>query len=73
MPSVANSVRSLRLHVSNFARTYRPRVDIIIAEDDPYYFLQCGAYEPKAERAPTTTAAQDQDAFFASLAPSYLR
>ncbi|KAI0265959.1 PLP-dependent transferase [Gloeopeniophorella convolvens] len=46
--------------------------DLIIAEDDPYFFLQLGEYAPKAHRA---TEAEDPDGarFLASLVPSFLR
>lgn len=51
--------------------------DIIIVEDDPYYFLQFGKYMPKTERVYNTPhATKDVDeeaAFVASLAPSYLK
>ncbi|KAF9075867.1 PLP-dependent transferase [Rhodocollybia butyracea] len=45
--------------------------DIIIVEDDPYYFLQEGKYVPKSERVSETEL--DDEAFIASLAPSYLK
>jgi len=50
--------------------------DIIIAEDDPYFFLQVGEYEPKsqrkaAEREPP--AGEEVSRFIDSLVPSYLR
>ncbi|KAJ7283688.1 pyridoxal phosphate-dependent transferase [Mycena rebaudengoi] len=47
--------------------------DIIIVEDDPYYFLQEGQYVPKAQRAQTSSSGSDAEAFLASLAPSYLK
>lgn len=46
--------------------------DIIIVEDDPYYFLQQGIYKPKSER-PTESARSSEDKFLAELAPSYLK
>ncbi|KAJ3768951.1 pyridoxal phosphate-dependent transferase [Lentinula raphanica] len=46
--------------------------DIIIVEDDPYYFLQQGEYVPKADRV-TDAANGDDEVFIASLAPSYLK
>ncbi|GJJ07014.1 hypothetical protein Clacol_001212 [Clathrus columnatus] len=51
------------------------RYDIIIIEDDPYYFLQEGAYVPKALR-PAKIQSQSEDVddpegFIKSLAPSY--
>jgi len=49
--------------------------DIIIVEDDPYYFLQLGEFVPKsqrkAEREPA--AGEDTARFVASLVPSFLR
>jgi len=45
--------------------------DIIIVEDDPYYFLQEGKYVPKPERV--EESAMDDEAFIASLVPSYLK
>ncbi|KZP00312.1 PLP-dependent transferase [Calocera viscosa TUFC12733] len=50
--------------------------DIIIVEDDPYYFLQCGSYIPKAQRANVRQAEDGKDAeeaFIQSLAPSYVK
>jgi len=46
--------------------------DIVIIEDDPYYFLQQGPYVPKADRAQRLTP-DDDERFLASLAPSYLK
>ena len=46
--------------------------DVIIVEDDPYYFLQQGAYKPKSERS-TASVKHDEDKFLSGLAPSYLR
>lgn len=49
--------------------------DVIIVEDDPYYFLQEGNYIPKAQRNHNTDQKVDDEeaAFIASLAPSYLK
>ncbi|THH17418.1 hypothetical protein EW146_g3385 [Bondarzewia mesenterica] len=49
--------------------------NVIIAEDDPYFFLQVDDYVPKAERTPKpTVAAKDEIThFLGSLAPSYLK
>ncbi|VDC08029.1 unnamed protein product [Peniophora sp. CBMAI 1063] len=49
--------------------------DIIILEDDPYYFLQAGLYKPKDVRARTATSGANQtdEEWLASLAPSFLR
>ena len=46
--------------------------DVIICEDDPYYFLQQGLYKPKSERN-TATIKHDSEKFFSHLAPSYLK
>lgn len=47
--------------------------DIIIVEDDPYYFLQEGAYVPKKERLDPGTAPSGIDEFTTSLEPSFLK
>ncbi|KZV76403.1 PLP-dependent transferase [Peniophora sp. CONT] len=49
--------------------------DIIILEDDPYYFLQAGQYVTKDARARTSSAttSQSDEEWLASLAPSFLR
>ncbi|KII84829.1 hypothetical protein PLICRDRAFT_167201 [Plicaturopsis crispa FD-325 SS-3] len=44
--------------------------DIIICEDDPYYFLQLPAYAPPASRKQESQ--QDEQALLASLVPSFL-
>lgn len=50
----------------------RNDTDVIIVEDDPYYFLQQGPYKSKSERS-TASVKHDEDKFLAGLAPSYLR
>ncbi|KII94834.1 hypothetical protein PLICRDRAFT_193623 [Plicaturopsis crispa FD-325 SS-3] len=49
--------------------------DVIIVEDDPYYFLQEGEYKPKSERSQQTSVSSQggEDAYISSLAPSYLK
>jgi aromatic amino acid aminotransferase I / 2-aminoadipate transaminase len=51
--------------------------DIIIAEDDPYFFLQMGDFVPKSQREtdyePESGASEDVARFVASLIPTYLR
>ena len=51
--------------------------DVLIVEDDPYYFLQVGEYAPKMERVYTTQqaveGADEEAAYIASLAPSFLK
>ncbi|KAI0751113.1 PLP-dependent transferase [Daedaleopsis nitida] len=46
--------------------------DIIIVEDDPYFFLQMGTYVAKSERASQATLA-DPEAWITTLAPSFLK
>jgi len=48
--------------------------DVIIVEDDPYYFLQCGQYVPKAQRTAVheEEGKDAEEAFIKGLAPSYL-
>ncbi|KAL7282645.1 hypothetical protein ACG7TL_004118 [Trametes sanguinea] len=46
--------------------------DVIIVEDDPYYFLQMGAYVPKDERA-SQASSLDSEKWISSLTPSYLK
>jgi aromatic amino acid aminotransferase I / 2-aminoadipate transaminase len=50
-------------------------IDIIIVEDDPYYFLQMGDYVPKSKREKINSKgnSDDDERFIASLAPSYLK
>lgn len=47
--------------------------DVLIVEDDPYYFLQQGEYKMKSERVSQSSAKHDSAAFIASLAPSFLK
>jgi len=53
------------------------KYDVIICEDDPYYFLQAGEYEPASVRASSASSQgkhkETDDEFIASLIPSYLR
>ncbi|EJF62296.1 PLP-dependent transferase [Dichomitus squalens] len=46
--------------------------DIIIVEDDPYYFLQMGKYAAQSARAPHAGFA-DPAGWLTSLAPSYVK
>ncbi|PSR73704.1 hypothetical protein PHLCEN_2v10623 [Hermanssonia centrifuga] len=46
--------------------------DVIIVEDDPYYFLQQGQYKARSERS-VETVKNDGDIFLHNLAPSYLK
>jgi aromatic amino acid aminotransferase I len=45
--------------------------DVIIVEDDPYYFLQEGPYVPKPQRGQDSTLTTEQ--YLASLTPTFLR
>lgn len=47
--------------------------DIIIVEDDPYYFLQEGPYVPKAQRQNGADVIRDPEHWIETLSPSYLR
>jgi len=47
------------------------KFDVIIAEDDPYFFLQEGPYVSRKERP--IPVELSNEAFIASLEPSYLR
>ncbi|CCL98270.1 uncharacterized protein FIBRA_00264 [Fibroporia radiculosa] len=48
--------------------------DIIIVEDDPYYFMQQEDYVPKSERSSQSTGKYVNEAdWLASLSPSYLK
>ncbi|KAH7916089.1 pyridoxal phosphate-dependent transferase [Hygrophoropsis aurantiaca] len=52
------------------------KYDVIIVEDDPYFFMQLGDYEMKSVRSPFTShsSGRDQAArFVSSLEPSFLR
>jgi aromatic amino acid aminotransferase I / 2-aminoadipate transaminase len=51
--------------------------DVIIVEDDPYFFLQQDAYVPRSARKGATSASlfkdDDEQAFIDSLAPSFVK
>ncbi|GAA6061023.1 hypothetical protein JCM10212_001079 [Sporobolomyces blumeae] len=52
------------------------KYDVIIVEDDPYYFLQAPPYVPRSARASssaTKSATETDKEFLESLVPSYLR
>jgi aromatic amino acid aminotransferase I len=66
---VSNSVNLLW---SSEANTPNLDADVIIVEDDPYYFLQEGPYTPQQNRL-TYPKEVSNEAFLTSLAPSYLR
>lgn len=46
--------------------------DVLIAEDDPYYFLQEGPYVHKTERSTSVQFNSDEE-YLSHLAPSFLR
>ena len=53
-------------------------LDVIIVEDDPYYFLQLGTYTPKEARPSGTTlsggsSADDSKRFVSTLTPSFVK
>ncbi|KZV86025.1 PLP-dependent transferase [Exidia glandulosa HHB12029] len=48
------------------------KYDVIIVEDDPYYFLQEGTYIHKTDRAASSSLNKENKDFVRSLAPSYL-
>lgn len=58
---------------------YISLTDVIIVEDEPYYFLYADAWVPKRQRKSiaSSTAAlgekEEIEAFFKKLPPSYLR
>ena len=50
--------------------------DIVIAEDDPYFFIQIGEFVPKSQREETKhepPVGEDVSHFINSLVPSFLR
>lgn len=67
---VSNLVSEIKIVVRSSSK--RNSIDIIIVEDDPYFFLQFEEYKAKSERS-TASVKHDEDKFLASLAPSYLQ
>ncbi|GAA5876540.1 hypothetical protein JCM16303_003573 [Sporobolomyces ruberrimus] len=53
------------------------KYDVIIVEDDPYYFLQAPPYSPPSVRSQTqkagTNRSETDEEFLTSLVPSYLK
>jgi len=55
------------------------KYDVVIIEDDPYYFLQEGIYSPKSERVKAKASTRynkgedEETRFINSLTPSYVR
>ena len=71
MTSVLNTVSGIpSAHFSCYSLWHS---DIIICEDDPYYFQQEGEYLPKDKRRAMYTTAEDPAHYVDSLVPSYLR
>lgn len=48
-------------------------LDIIIVEDDPYYFLQLAPYSAKSDRASSRVGPAESDKWLSGLSPSYLK
>jgi aromatic amino acid aminotransferase I len=48
-------------------------LDVIIVEDDPYYFLQMPTYVPKEIRKASNIVAPDPETHIANLVPSFVR
>jgi len=49
-------------------------IDIIIVEDDPYFFLQEGPYSPRSQRQThEVTSEGGEEEYIASLAPSFVK
>ena len=63
---------SVRLRCPGSNVTNGTTLDIIIVEDDPYFFLQQGEYVPKAGRADSTDT-MSEEAWVSTLAPSFLK
>uniref|UniRef100_A0A0W0FCP6 PLP-dependent transferase n=1 Tax=Moniliophthora roreri TaxID=221103 RepID=A0A0W0FCP6_MONRR len=59
---------------SRRVKTDKRGIDVIIVEDDPYYFLQSGPYAPQEERRdqPDISTLTDEE-YIAQLVPSYLK
>lgn len=68
--SVSNSVSEIKTVVRSSSKLNL--VDVIIVEDDPYFFLQFEEYKARFERS-TASVKHDEDRFLTSLAPSYLQ
>lgn len=67
------------LNTVNYTRLMRPclvfadgKIDIIIVEDDPYYFLQMAPYAAKFERR-SKASTLESDKWISNLSPSYLK
>lgn len=72
--SASNTVRCV-FFTLQFLTNY-PCKDVVIVEDDPYYFLQYETYVPKDARMASGAASRfsgDSERFVASLVPSFLK
>lgn len=67
---VLNMVRSA-FHVLDCLISPVIQQDVIIVEDDPYFFLQEGPYDPKAQRK-LSKVDSDSD-YLRKLSPSFLK
>jgi aromatic amino acid aminotransferase I len=55
-------------------RDIKIHIDVIIVEDDPYFFLQEGPYIPKSHRVtPNRIPSDDEASYVSGLEPSYLK
>jgi len=62
------------LFLERFSKTLGNDVDVIIVEDDPYFFLQMPEYVPLNHRfASDVDRLGSDEEFIDSLAPSYLK
>ncbi|KAG6817459.1 hypothetical protein H0H87_008627 [Tephrocybe sp. NHM501043] len=60
--------------IPNAMRRLLSEWDETIREDDPYYFLQQGAYQPPSERTSLCNSVPEDDfEFLSQLTPSYLK
>ncbi|THH28413.1 hypothetical protein EUX98_g5776 [Antrodiella citrinella] len=64
--------QSATLFITSNTET-QSELDVIIVEDDPYYFLQMKEYKLQSERATASSSKHDGAEFIASLAPTYLK
>ena len=73
MISAYNMVSMSLSHFRGISYSAHVFKDVIIIEDDPYYFLQLKEYRLPSERATSSASKHDSAAFIASLEPSYLK
>lgn len=70
MTSVSSLVR-ISLRIESLLISLITRKDVIIIEDDPYFFLQEGPYTPKAQRKMSEVDSDEE--YLRKLAPSFLK